>query len=399
MRIAMMADTYKPHISGITNYIELNKRYLEKAGQDVFVFTLGDEDYQDDEAHIIRSPGLPLVDTGYYLSFRYNRKAKALLQTMDVIHVHHPFLSGRLALRYARPLRIPVVFTNHTRYDLYAQAYVPGLPESVAETLMETYMPDFCAAMDMVISPSPGMAQVLRRFKVDAPITIVPNGVELERFFKPEKIIRRASLGLGEKDILLVYTGRLAPEKNLPFLLKAFSGTAQAVENAHLLVVGDGPERESLQERAAQGPAANHIHFTGRIAYHELPGYLAMCDAFVTASVSEVHPLSVIEGMAAGLPVLGIQSVGVGDTVEDGKTGLLAQEELAAFTAKMTRLALDASLRRKMGEAARAASRQFDIQHTTRLMLDHYERLAQDGHAQQHGIGYRLRSFMEMFKS
>ena len=63
MRIGMMADAYKPHISGITNYIALNKRYLERAGHDVFVFTFGDLDHEDDESRIIRSPGLPLVDT------------------------------------------------------------------------------------------------------------------------------------------------------------------------------------------------------------------------------------------------------------------------------------------------------------------------------------------------
>jgi len=79
-----------PHISGITNYIELNKKYLEQAGYDVFVFTFGDDDYQDDEPHVMRSPGLPLVDAGYYLSFRYSRRAIDLLLTMNVVHLHHP---------------------------------------------------------------------------------------------------------------------------------------------------------------------------------------------------------------------------------------------------------------------------------------------------------------------
>ena len=65
MRIGMMADTYKPHISGITNYIELNKRMLEEAGHEVYVFTFGNTDYEDDERHVVRSPGLPLTDTGF----------------------------------------------------------------------------------------------------------------------------------------------------------------------------------------------------------------------------------------------------------------------------------------------------------------------------------------------
>ncbi len=398
MRIGMMADVYKPHISGITNYIELNKRYLEQAGHDVFVFTFGNEDYQDDEPHIIRSPGLPLVDTGYYLSFRHSRRAKKLLQTMDVVHVHHPFMSGRLALRYCQPLNIPVIFTNHTRYDIYAQTYLPGIPAEISEGLLETYMPDFCAAVDMVISPSPGMAGVLRRFKVTAPITIVPNGVDLNRFYKSDGRAQRERYGLRADDLLLVYTGRLAPEKNLPFLLKAFCGLREALPNAHLLLVGDGPEREKLEEQALDSGCGDSIHFAGRVPYNELPSYLAMCDVFVTASVSEVHPLSVIEAMAAGLPVMGIQSVGVGDTVTDGVNGYLSSEELAAFTAKLTRLCLDESARRRLGQQARKESERYDIQHTTEEMLTHYERLSREGHSRQHGVGFRFRSFLERLK-
>ena len=157
-----MADIYKPHISGVTHYIELNKRYLEKAGHEVFVFTFGDQDYDDGEPRVVRTPGLPLVDTGFYLSFRYTPAAKKLLRTMDIVHVQHPFLSGRLALHYCEPLRIPTVFTNHTRYDLYAHAYLPILPEEISDSLLQAYMPPFCQAMDLVISPSAGMANILR---------------------------------------------------------------------------------------------------------------------------------------------------------------------------------------------------------------------------------------------
>ena len=166
MRIGMMADAYKPYVSGITNYIDLNKRTLESAGHEVYVFTFGDMDYTDDELRVIRNPGVPLADTGFYLSLRYKTASKKLLQTMDVVHVHHPFLSGRLALRYCRPKQIPVIFTNHTRYDLYAQARLPLMPVEVSQSMLQAYMPDFCSAVDMVISPSPGMEKILRQYGV-----------------------------------------------------------------------------------------------------------------------------------------------------------------------------------------------------------------------------------------
>ena len=79
----MMVDSYKPYISGITNYVEINKRYLELAGHDVFVFTFGDTDLKDGEPRVVRSPGVPLSDSGFYLSMRYSRAAKKILQTMD----------------------------------------------------------------------------------------------------------------------------------------------------------------------------------------------------------------------------------------------------------------------------------------------------------------------------
>ncbi len=398
MRIGMMADVYKPHVSGVTHYVELNKRYLEKAGHDVFVFTFGDQDFDDGEPRVIRSPGLPLVDTGYYLSFRYSRSAKKLLQTMDVVHVQHPFLSGRLALRYCEPLRIPTVFTNHTRYDLYAQAYLPIVPVEISDGLLQAYMPPFCQAIDLVISPSAGMAQVLRGMGVDSRIEIIPNGVELQRFYKAEPL-SRAEFGYRPQDILLVYAGRIAAEKNLGFLLRAFAGVAHALDNVHLLVIGGGakPIETEIQELTAELKLGERVRFTGMVPYEDLPSHLLMCDVFVTSSVTEVHPLSVIEGMASGLPVMGIDSPGVGDTVEDGKTGFLSTDDLPSFTAKLTRLCLDASLRKQMGEAARQASTIYAIERTTQTLLKHYERLVYASRPRRDSWSVRLRGFLENY--
>ena len=397
MRIGMMADTYKPHISGITNYIDLNKRYLEKAGHDVYVFTFSEPEHEDDEPRVIRSPGLPLADTGFYLSLRYSREAKKLLQTMDVVHVHHPFLSGRLALHYCRPLHIPVVFTNHTRYDLYAQAYLPMLPEEVSDGLLQAYMPSFCDAVDLVISPSPGMEKILRQLDVESHIEIIPNGVELQRYFEAEPLSRE-EYGFSETDILLVYSGRLAPEKNLEFLLQAFSGVAQALDNVSLLILGSGTRKQDLEEYARDIGVSKRVYFTGMIPYDKIPGYLAMCDAFVTASVTEVHPLSVVEAMGAGLPVMGIHSPGVGDSVEDGISGFLSTEDLPAFTAKLTRLCLDRDLRQKLGEAARQASTKYAIERTTQIMLEHYNQLVYNFRPRQRRWEVRLRGLLERFR-
>ena len=393
-----MVDSYKPYISGITNYVEVNKQYLEKAGHEVFVFTFGDLEYEDSETNVIRSPGLPLADTGFYLSMRYSRQAKKLLQTMDIVHVHHPFLSGRLALRYCRPAEIPIVFTNHTRYDLYAQAYLPLMPDEVSLGLLQAYMPPFCKAVDMVITPSAGMEKVLRELKVEGDIEIVPNGVDLTSF-QSAKPLERESFGYKPDDVLIVYAGRIALEKNLPFLIESFNGIAKAIPNVHLILVGGVVQQyeEEIRELVEAQDNSKRIHMTGRVPYDQLPAYLAMCDIFATASITEVHPLSVIEAMGAGLPVMGIESVGVGDTVEDGVTGFLATNDMPSFTAKLTRLCLDPKLRRQMGRSAREASSAYAIERTTSLMLKQYERLVNGEIPRKNDLNSRLREILERF--
>jgi glycosyltransferase involved in cell wall biosynthesis len=398
MKIGMMADTYKPYISGVTNYIALNKQALEAAGHEVYVFTFGDLDYQDDEPRVIRSPGLPLADTGFYLSLRYKTRHKKLLQTMDVVHVHHPILSGRLAISYCHPSHIPIIYTNHTRFDLYAQARLPLMPEEVSLGLLQAYMPAFCSEMDLVISPSRGMEKVLRQYGVQGPIEVVPNGVDLTRFHNAEPL-PRSEFGFTDDDILLVYAGRIAPEKNLEFLFRAFAGVSDIIPNAHLLVVGGGQKDhlEGITPIPGELGIADRVRFVGMIPYDKLPSYLAMCDVFVTASITETFGMSTVEAMGTGLPVIAIHSPGASDIIEDKKTGFLSQYDLASFTATLTYAIINRNLLKEIGESAREASKKYSIERTTDIMLNHYARLLQSTKPVKPKFDERLKSILEEF--
>jgi len=400
MRIGMMLDMYQPYISGVTNYVTLNKRVLEQHGHTVFVFTFGDESYVDDEPNVVRSPGLPLTvkDTGLSFNLRYSQAAQRKVRSMDVIHVQHPFLSGQLALRYARSRGVPVIFTNHTRYDLYAHHYLPSfIPEAVSQTLLQTYLPNFCQHCDLVIAPSPGVQTVLRDLGVLAEIKVIPNGIDLSPFAASAQGRSRAELGLPEGQIVLMYLGRLGPEKNLAFLLRAFVGVAAACPTAVLALVGDGSETDNLRDQAHKAGLAERVIFLGQVPHAEVSDYLRAADVFVTASDTEVHPFSLIEAMAAGLPALGIDSPGVGDIIVDNVNGLLSVPDLAVFTAQMVRLVMDYDLRRALAAQARVSSQQFDIQRTAGLLYREYERLAGQRTQRRHGwsaVRQRLRRWL-----
>jgi glycosyltransferase involved in cell wall biosynthesis len=294
---------------------------------------------------------------------------------MDIVHAHHPFLSARLAIRYCRPYNIPVLFTNHTRYDLYAQAYLPVLPEPIGMAFLQAYMPWLCREVDLVIAPSGGLRRVLEGLGVRSPIAVLPNGVDLEPFRQAGPPVSPQAVGLQPGGVTLVNVGRLGPEKNLTFLVRAFAGVASAFPEARLVLIGDGPERDNLEDQVSRSGLTGRVGFAGLVDYADLPRYLAMADAFVTASVTEVHPLSVIEAMASGLPVLGIASPGIEDTVEDGQTGYLSSEDLPAFTAKMARLVAEPARRADMGRSARQAAREYAIERTSARLLQHYEKL------------------------
>lgn len=396
MRIGMMADLYKPHVSGVTTHISLIKRNLEHVGHEVFVFTFGNEGYEDEEPNVWRSPGLPVSNTGFSFGWRHTPEVRRLIRSMDLLHVHHPFVSGQLALRYAGPLGIPLVFTNHTRYDLYAQYYVPAIPEILTTALLQAYLSSFCRECSLVIAPSTGLRKVLRDLGVKSPIEVIPNGIELEPFREATADRLRDRLGLCGNEVLGVYVGRLGPEKNLAFLLRAFRGTAAACPRAHLVLLGEGPERDNLEDQARQTELEGRIHFLGQIRYEDLPSYLRAADFFVTASVSEVHPLTIMESMAAGLPAVGIASPGVEDMIEHERNGLLADNDLASFTAMMSRMAGDPDLRVRLRSGAIETAGRYGIDRTVSHLLKHYENLCLAGRRQPGTSRPRIRARLRL---
>lgn len=386
MRIGQMTEVYKPVINGVTNFISLHKRTLESWGHKVFVFTLGDEDYEDDELYVIRSPAIPLSDTGYHLSFRFSHRARKKIKTMDVLHVHHPFISGRQAISMGKRYNIPVVYTNHTRYHIQARYYIPFIPEEFSVAFLEAYIPHFAEQCDLVVAPSRGIKRALQDLGVTCNIEVIPNGVDVAQFQHPRAPLSKRAMGLSDHALVAITVGRLGPEKNLPFLLRAFTNIAGDVPDLHLVVIGKGPEEEYLAEMVHLLGLSSRVHLVGAVPYEQIPNWLAMADFFVFASVSESHPLVVLEAMAAGLPVLGIPCPGVEDTVVDGVNGLLSPEDRDVFAALMRRLATEPALRAKLAAGARSTCGQYDIRRTSATLLAHYERLVEERARKQTGV-------------
>lgn len=370
MHIGMVTAIYKPVVNGVTRMVELYRQHLEAAGYEVTIFTLGAPDPDDDD-HIIRSPGFQVSDRGYYLTPGFSREAQKRMRQMDILHSHHLIMGVEMAHRYGR---CPVIYTNHTRYDLYGHAIL-SLPQPAADAILRQLWPDFCDYADTVIAPSESVRQIMLDFGVRAPIMTIENGVELQPFHQPPNPRGKADFGLPDTAVLLIYVGRLAAEKDMDRLIDQFAIAVDVAPDLHLMLVGDGPSREMLTVQVNQLGLQEHIHFMGAVPVQEVPNYMAAADIFVTASVSEVHPLTVIEAMATGLPVVAITSPGISDSVESGRSGLLTTRPDGGLAAAMVGLALNPAQRAQMSAAARAVSEKYDIRRTVTLTQELYERL------------------------
>lgn len=372
MRIGLLTDGYRPGVNGVICFVSLHKRMLEALGHNVFVFTWGHSD-PDDERGVIRSPGLPFVQPGYHVGLGHSRHARRVLETLDLLHANQPLLSGGLALMYGRRYRIPVVLTCHSRYDLLGVTRLPFLPLSLLRAVFRPYLRWLADGCDLVTVSTPVAAEVMQSLGVGCPIEVVPLGVELAHYRKPETPLTRSDLGLPTSVPLALYVGRLAPEKNVRFLLQALARPELA--QAHLLLVGDGAERESLEAHVSKLGVDGRVHFVGEISPADVPAYASLADLFVTASEIETFSFSAVEGLAAGLPIVGLDVPWIHHIVEHGVNGLLASPEVESFAQAWAALLADETLRARLTNGALATGKQYDVQRTTAQMVAHYERL------------------------
>ena len=373
LKIGMLTACYLPRINGVTRMVSMYRKHLEALGHKVTLFTFAGPGHAANEPGVIRTLGIPLGE-GYSYSFGLGRRTRRVLREMDLVHCHHIGMGLDMARRYFSG---PVVFSNHTRYDLYSQVYA-RLPVWAAKRLTRFAWGRPLNHADVVIAPSRRLKHRLRSIGVHRPVAVIPNGIETGLFANPVEPASRRSLGFPHDALLCIFVGRVAEEKNVAQLTDQFSRAAALNPEVHLLIVGDGPIRARLQAAVTKNELAHRIRFTGPVPFSEVPNILAAGDLFITASRSEVHSLAVMEAMAAGLPVLAPAKAGFEETIVHGRNGVIFKGEDGLCRA-ILETAADRDRRRSLGERARQDSRGFDFQFTLKRTLALYRQIADSG--------------------
>ncbi len=210
--------------------------------------------------------------------------------------------------------------------------------------------------MDALIAVSDAVAEELVQWRI-APrekVHVIPLGLSLEKFLQagPGPGGLRADLGIPAGALLVGTVGRLVPIKGLGFFVEAAADIVRWIPRAHFVIVGDGPERETLERQVWSRSLGGQVHFVGW--RRDVERIYPDLDVVMLTSLHEGTPVSLIEAMTAGRAVVATRVGGVPDVVRDEETGLLVPaKDASALAAAAGRLLNDESLRRRMGEAAR----------------------------------------------
>ncbi len=330
MNIGLFTDTYFPQVSGVATSIQTLRRQLEANGHKVYIFTSTDPKVKKGtlEPNVYRFASLPFVGfKDRRITYRGAIQAVQLAKKLelDLVHTQTEFSLGVIGKFVARQLKIPVVHTFHTNYEDYLHYIANGKiirPGSVAVIAR-----NFMAGMTGIISPSRQTYDTLTKYKVKAPIEIIPTGVNVLKGANEDTSAKlRGELGLAPDTPVVLSLGRVAFEKNLDDALSVFAEALETVPEAKFVIVGGGPAMEALQEHVSALEITDHVIFTGEVNHNDVYGYYKMGDVFVSASVSETQGLTFIEAMTADTPVVAIHSPYLDTIVTDKNIGQLVDD-------------------------------------------------------------------------
>ena len=368
MRIAFFTETFLPATDGVVTRLRYTIEELARIGDQMLVVAPRYPDGGPDSfagAPIYRVPGVPFPPyPRIKLSFAHPGVGRALKRFgPDLIHAVNPFILGPGGIYYARRLEVPLVASYHTNVAAYARYYNLNFSHNAARW----WTRQLHNRAEINLCTSEATIDYLLKEGVKR-IRLWPQGVDAGRFH-PDK----ASAGWRERlsdghasEKLLLYVGRLAPEKGIERLKAILS----EVPGTRLAFVGDGPARADLEREFGDTPAV----FTGVLQGDDLASAYASADAFLFPSTTDTLGLAMLEALASGLPVIAARGGASHEIVSDGENGLLYEaNSTPSLVFAVRRLFSDEGFRAALARRARETAEKRDWESSSRALRGYYE--------------------------
>ena len=403
MKIVISTDVYYPMINGVAVFSKNLATGLKKRGHQVMVLTPSisgkfsvEKDpncnftvvrlkstrmylYPDQIEKIpndkkilgIKIPQL-LYKNGLHVSYNPYSDIRRVLDDFkpDIIHNQ---TSGPLALaifRYAKKRNIPIVMTDHTYPDnLTQQVKLPKFAKKPINAAMNAYFMSFLRRSEYATLPTKqAITDLLPKnhhsFKV--PVEALSNGIDLSHFTKgpaSEEIYKKYAI---PKNVpIILYVGRIDPEKSLDILVNSFKKLIKEAPKAHLVMVGDGTAREKLEKMIKRKKLDSQTHFIGRVIGDDLSQIYRTGTVFVITSKTETQSIVLMEAMASGLPAIAVNAGAVTELVKDGENGFIFEpNDTAGIASGIYTIISNKELREKMSKNALKMIAKHDINYT-----------------------------------
>ena len=319
----------------------------------------------------IKIPQL-LYKNGLHVSYNPYSDIRRVLEDFkpDIIHNQ---TCGPLALaifRYAKKRNIPIVMTDHTYPDnLTQQVKLPKFAKKPINAAMNAYFMSFLRRSEYATLPTKqAITDLLPKnhhsFKV--PVEALSNGIDLSHFTKgpaSEEIYKKYAI---PKNVpIILYVGRIDPEKSLDILVNSFKKLIKEAPKAHLVMVGDGTAREKLEKMIKRKKLDSQTHFIGRVIGDDLSQIYRTGTVFVITSKTETQSIVLMEAMASGLPAIAVNAGAVTELVKDGENGFIFEpNDTAGIASGIYTIISNKELREKMSKNALKMIAKHDINYT-----------------------------------
>lgn len=383
MKIAIFSDTFPPAANGVAVVAAQSAKALAERGHEIWIFTVDQRSrenpfWQEGKISLTVLPSLPTG--GVYEDSRLTlplgiawRRLKEFQP--DIIHSHTPFSVGWEAVWAAKQLRKPLVGTHHTFYDHYLKHIKADF--SFMKKFSWKYTALYYNLCDLVLSPSQSLADAMKANGLWKPVEVLRNPIETDIFTPGEentKATLKKELAL-KRMITLVYAGRVSYEKSINQVLLSFAAAAQKNPDIELLVAGGGPDLDKLKKLAGELSVADKTVFTGQYDRGDLCRILQASDIFITASKSENMPMTIIEAMACGLPMIAVSELGLKELVRPGLNGeLVPADDPSAMAQKILELAANPERLKKYSLTSRELAQEYSTENISMKLEDAYRR-------------------------
>lgn len=340
MKIALFSETYLPQINGVATHVKVLKEGLEKLNHEVLIVTAdSNTKIHYIENGILHCPAIKIkkfYNLGLASPISKSRLSFIKEFNPDIIHIHNEFGTGLSGIQIAKHLNIPLVYTMHTIYDDYLYYVSPKAFIKITKKITHKYERFLANKAFSLISPSNKGVEYLKNAGVDRKVHIIPNSIESD-IFTDKNISKSEILKIENKynipstSTKLCFVGRLGKEKNVATLLNFWAKTVNSHDNLHLIIIGDGPELNNLKNISNNLNISNLVTFTGAIEHNNLAPYYALCNGYITASLSDTNSISMLEAMSLGLPIFCLNDPLNEGQVQEGVNGFIFNNEVEMY--------------------------------------------------------------------